>query len=161
MGPNPATGNVDRKIKPWWRMYVTNRASLNSEPEFKWPKLVDGFQKLFADPGSTPGGSTIFSLAFEEVGMFKPGDKVRFKGIKKGNLSIGPFEGELQLNDKRTNAKGIMSIKGDANGMLFHPDGTIYCHGELGSVLTLVRDPSEISLEEQEVLDLLNKVIKP
>lgn len=71
------------------------------------------------------------------MNVFKPGDKVEFEGLHFKSLIIKPVEGELFLADSNTAVKGVMMIRGDAQRMMFLPDGTIYCHGMFGPVLKL------------------------
>lgn len=96
---------------------------------------------------------------------FKPGDKVKFPGMKVGKLDIKPVEGELALNDSNTSVKGVMVIKGDTQRMMFLPDGSIYCHGQHGIMLQLVELPTEVPVEIQAAIESLNaaevKVEKP
>lgn len=78
----------------------------------------------------------VFCLEYMSyVDSFKAGDTVKFKGITVGEKKIKSVTGVLKLSDKNTTYKGVMSIEGDEQGMLFNPDGTIYCHQNLGILL--------------------------
>lgn len=76
---------------------------------------------------------------------FKPGDTVYFKGFKEAAASASSVVGELLLTDKNTLVKGVMKINNDTQGMLFCPDGTIYCHPRFGVMIQIVdKDTGEI-----------------
>ena len=76
--------------------------------------------------------------------IFKPGDIVKFPGLKSDlpKANIPPIEGELYLMDHNTSIKGVMMIKNDKHRMMFLPDGTIYCHPKFGVMLTLKEEPN-------------------
>lgn len=71
---------------------------------------------------------------------FKAGDNVRFLGITVGAIALAPREGVLRLNDRNTTVRGVMSIIGDKDALLFCPDGTIYCHSQHGVLLETIPD---------------------
>jgi hypothetical protein len=88
---------------------------------------------------------------------FKPGDLVVFAGLKEEflKLNIPSAEGELLLVDSNTSQKGVMRIKGDPNGMLFLPDGTIYCHRKYGVLLSakIAAPAKDVTVVTVEVLN--------
>jgi hypothetical protein len=71
--------------------------------------------------------------------LFKDGDKVTFKGLTVGNITLAPRSGVLRKNDDNTTVKGVTSIIGDKDQLLFNPDGTIYCHSQHGVLLSKAR----------------------
>lgn len=98
--------------------------------------------------------------------VFTPGMLVKFKGLAAGKIKIPVIQGELRLNDRNTSVKGVMSIAGDTHGMLFMPDGTIYCHGQFGPMLESltneeVEDTPRTEMSKDEVVALLNTPLKP
>lgn len=70
-----------------------------------------------------------------KLNQFKAGDKVTFKGLTVGNITLAPRSGILRKNDDNTTVKGVTSIIGDKDQLLFNPDGTIYCHAQHGVML--------------------------
>lgn len=64
---------------------------------------------------------------------FRPGDWVRFKGLNHAGKSFLPFYG--QLRSKANAAPGSVLIKDEPVGLIFNPDGTLYCHAYLGVLL--------------------------
>jgi hypothetical protein len=74
-----------------------------------------------------------------KLNVFKAGDRVTFKGITVGNITLGPRSGVLRKNDDNTTVRGVTSIIGDKDQLLFNPDGTIYCHSQHGVLLSKVR----------------------
>lgn len=71
----------------------------------------------------------------KEPSIFKPGDQVRFKGLVADKVILPPKEGVLKLNDRGTTVRGVMSMKDDAQRLMFTPDGRLYCHGQYGVLL--------------------------
>lgn len=67
-----------------------------------------------------------------KLNQFKPGDRVKFLGITVGNITLKERSGVLRLNDDNTTIKGVTSIIGDQDQLMFNPDGTIYCHAQHG-----------------------------
>lgn len=70
-----------------------------------------------------------------KLNQFKAGDHVKFLGITVGNIVLKERTGILRLNDANTTIKGVTSIIGDQDQLMFTPDGTIYCHGQHGVLL--------------------------
>lgn len=66
---------------------------------------------------------------------FREGERVRFKGLKAGKLTLKPVTGILRKADGNTSIKGVTQIIGDTQRMLFSPDGSIYCHAHFGVML--------------------------
>lgn len=75
---------------------------------------------------------------------FKPGDVVQFPGLQVKGLIIQPVEGKLYLNDKNKKP-GVMMIRGDKQKMMFHGDGTIYCHPQYGCMLKIKEEANAVS----------------
>jgi len=71
--------------------------------------------------------------------VFKAGDKVTFKGLVVGNITLAPRSGVLRKADDNTTIKGVTTITGDKDQLLFNPDGTIYCHAQHGVLLSKAR----------------------
>lgn len=70
-----------------------------------------------------------------KLNQFKAGDNVTFRGVTVGNITLAPRSGVLRKNDDNTTVKGVTSIIGDKDQLLFNPDGTIYCHSQHGVLL--------------------------
>lgn len=94
---------------------------------------------------------------------FTPGMLVKFPGLTAGKIKIPVIQGQLVKNDRNTTVPGVMSIVGDKHGMLFLPDGTIYCHGQFGPMLeSLTNEEAEDTPRKadgpstEEVVQLLN-----
>lgn len=83
--------------------------------------------------------------------IFKPGDLVMFKGLTISTTILAPSKGLLKLADRNTTHKGVMTIKGNHQRLLFNPEGTIYCHEYLGVLL----EPVETA--ENDYSDSLDK----
>ena len=66
---------------------------------------------------------------------FKAGDKVSFKGLTVGTIVLQPREGVLRKADDNTAIKGVVSIVGDKQQLLFNSNGSMYCHGHHGILL--------------------------
>lgn len=71
----------------------------------------------------------------KKIKTFKPGEEVVFCGIVEGFKKIQGVSGKLILADNNTSIKGVMRIEGDVQGMLFCPNGMVYCHPRFGVVL--------------------------
>ena len=64
---------------------------------------------------------------------FKPGDWVRFLGLKYAGKSFAPYYGKLRAQVNA--AVGCVKIVDEPIGLIFNADGTLYCHAHLGVLL--------------------------
>jgi len=68
---------------------------------------------------------------------FKPGDWVFFRGFTRnvnGGLKIfQPYHGKLRAQPNAP--RGSCKIVGEPLGLIFNPDGTLYCHAHIGYLL--------------------------
>lgn len=92
-----------------------------------------------------------------EVVKFKPGDWVRFRGLKIEHLkkAFKPYYGKLRA--KPSAAPGCVKIEGEPLGLIFNPDGTLYCHAHYGILLDQAKPLKNMKPEGQERKDETKK----
>lgn len=76
------------------------------------------------------------------VGPFSIGEKVKFIGLRFGEVEILPQEGVLEAVTNAT-TQGVMAIADKVPRMMFTPDGKLYCHGHYGVLLERIEDAQE------------------
>lgn len=81
--------------------------------------------------------------------IFKPGDKVKFKGLKAGSITLEPREGILRIADSNTTVKGVVTIIGDKQQLLFVPTGAMYCHEHHGILLESILSNESDELQKK------------